>query len=207
MRNELYADSRDELKWTIATTNATNHSQSIRWVAMLREDVNKHGKGTEVVPNASPVVTQFFQLERAAFQAGSVRHLSRIVPLCNQLNISIEINLDPYPSSVNRRLSYIRNEVAYLQNRNPTRRDFVLIDPDNGIGRTKSNGMQLHESHVPLVWNALRTEDTFCVVQFQHREVNWIDQSRAKLADLIDVQIKRVHSHHWDNICLFTVNR
>ncbi len=174
---------------------------------MFREDINRHGNGVQVVDNASPIVTQFFQLERAAFQAGHAPQLQRIVPLCNQLNIPIEINLHPYPSSVNRRLSYIREEIAYLQNRNPTRRDFVLIDPDNGIGRTQNNGMQFHEDHVPLVWQALRTGDTFGVVQFQHFEVNWIVQRRENLANLIGVQSQQVHSHHWNNICLFTVNR
>ena len=36
MRTELYADSRDEWKWSVAIRQAREADQSIFWVVMLR---------------------------------------------------------------------------------------------------------------------------------------------------------------------------
>ena len=208
MRNELYADSRDELKWTVATQFAHNNRQSIRWVAMFRQDINMHGDGVENVPNASPVVTQFFQQERQWFLAGAAQPaLARIHPLCQQLGIHIDINLQPYACSLNRRLLYIEQEIDFLNARIPDRRDFVLVDPDNGIGCSSSNGKQFHENHVPIVWNCLRRGDTLAVVQFQHHEVNWVQNRRTNIAGLLGIQTQQIQQHHWNNICIYTANR
>lgn len=207
MREELFADSRDELKWTVATSTATARSQSIRWVVMFRNDVGQHGDGTETVPNAALVVTQFFQHERRLFQNGTQPNLRRIAPLCQQLGITIDMNMNPYPASVARRRTYVDEEITFLTSRSQERRDFVLFDPDNGIGRSESNGMQLHEDHVPLIWQALRTGDTLGVVQFQHHEKDWIEQRRQNLARLIGVNPQCVLSSHWNNVCIYTADR
>jgi hypothetical protein len=207
MRNELYADSRDELKWTVATTNATTRNQSIRWVAMFRQDIGFHGNGVQNVPNAATVVTEFFLRERQAFQGTETPALERVVVLCQALQLPISMNLGQYPVSVKRRLAYIQNEIRYLEGRPQTQRDFVLVDPDNGIGRQSKTGMQFHEAHVPLVWNGLRQGDTFGVVQFQHREDDWINRRRQRLAELIGVQVEQVESFAWNNVCVLTVHR
>jgi hypothetical protein len=207
MREELYADSRDELKWTVATRIATEKLQSIRWVVMFRDDIGQHGDGTEIVPNAAPAVTQFFQQERQLIQNGIQPNLRRIVPLCQQLDLAIDINLDPYPASVNRRRTYVDNEINYLNGRQQDRRDFVFVDPDNGIGYSPSNGKQFYEDHVPLVWQALRIGDTLGVVQFQHHVVNWVVHCSQNLARLIGVNPQHVLSNHWNNVCIYTVDR
>src|SRR5213594_1108998 len=173
MRNELYADSRDELKWTVATSVALERSQFIRLVVMYRPDIGQHGKGREVVPNASAIVTKFFQQERNLFQNGTPRDLTRIEKLCKSLELAIDMNMHPYPEKLNGRRSYIDDEILFLNSRPPNRRDLILIDPDTGIGRSSENGKQFHEDHVPLVWNELREGDSFAVVQFQYHERDW----------------------------------
>jgi len=206
MRNELYADSRDELKWTVATRNAQMRNQAIRWVTMYRPNINRHGNGVELVPNSSLVVTQFFEQERQAFQAGFLPDLRRIIPLGQQLGIEIEMNLQEYPQSINARLRYIEAELHFLRNRVENRNHFVLIDPDNGIGRSHNDGKQFHEDHVPLIWNNLREEDTLGIVQFQYREADWVNQRRQNLVRLLGLQEEQVSSDSWNNVCIFTIH-
>src|SRR5215469_14569272 len=133
MRNELYADSRDELKWTVATSMALLQSCSIRWVVMHRPDIGRHGEGREVVPIASATVTSFFEQERQLIQDGTPRELTRIMGLCHPLGIAIDMNMQRYPAALNARLNYITAEAAFLIGRAADRRDVVFVDPDNGI--------------------------------------------------------------------------
>ena len=207
MREELYADCRDELKWTIATSLAQERGHGIRWVAMFRPDINRHGKGEGFVPNASDAVRQFFRQERICLQNGARRHLERVGVLCQQLGLSIDMNLSPYPASVNRRSDYIDDELTFLTNRSDRRRDVVLVDPDNGIGTTKSNGMQFHEEHVPVLWHGLRSGDALAVVQFQYHEANWVLQRGRNLARLLDIPEGDITRHSWNNVCIYTAIR
>ena len=174
---------------------------------MFRDDIGQHGDGIETVPNTAPVITQFFQQERQLSQNRTQPNLRRIVPLCQQLGITIDMNMDPYSASVARRRTYVDEETTFLRSRSQERRDFVLIDPDNGIGRSESNGMQLYEDHVPLIWKALRIGDTPGVIQFQHHEKKWIEQRRKNPARLISVNPQCVLSNHWSNVCIYTVDR
>jgi len=207
MRNELYADSRDELKWTVATSTALTRSCSIRWVVMHRPDIGQHGEGRETVPAASPTVTRFFQQERQLFENGTQRDLRRISGLCQPLGIAIDMNMEPYPAALNARLAYITAETDFLSARAADRRDVVLIDPDNGIGRSGVNGLQFHEDHVPLVWQALREGDTLAVIQFQHHEADWVQQRRQNLARLLGLSAAAITPHHWRNVCVYVAPR
>ena len=207
MRSELYADSRDEWKWSVVTTTASENSQSIRWIVMLREDIGQHGQNWEPVPQASSGVTAFFQQERQLILNGTPRDLTRISILSQRLGIPIDMNMTPYPASLSTRDTYIGVEVSFLDNRAPERRDVVFADPDNGVGQSEVNGKQFHETHVLTVWQALRSGDTFAVVQFQWNERNWVQQRRQNLAGLLGIPVQRITPHHWDNVCIYVADR
>src|SRR5439155_5610173 len=64
MRTELYADSRDEWKWSVSIRHAQKAGQSIFWVVMLRQTAGQHGTDRAPVAGALPDVTQFFVQER-----------------------------------------------------------------------------------------------------------------------------------------------
>ena len=66
MRAELYADSRDEWKWSVVIRHAQQSGQSLFWVVMLRPTANQHGNDRGIVEGALPEVTSFFTQESGA---------------------------------------------------------------------------------------------------------------------------------------------
>ena len=89
MRTELYADSRDEWKWSVAIRHARESAQSIFWVAMLRPGVGRHGDVRKAVDEALPEVKEFFAWERQYHDAGHPKSLARITKLCSEMGIEL----------------------------------------------------------------------------------------------------------------------
>src|SRR5438132_12539714 len=100
MRAELYADSRDIWKWTVAIREARQRNQPIYWVVMNRPDQQEHGKDRSEVPGALPEVKTFFEQERRRIDVGESRDLTRIQSLSKSANISLEMNMDSYPKKL-----------------------------------------------------------------------------------------------------------
>ncbi len=103
MRTELYADSRDEWKWSVAVRQAQNAHQAIFWVVMLRATVGKHGKDRDSVAGALPEVTHFFAQERRHIDEGQPKSLARITTLCSQRGIELFSDMEAYPATLSPR--------------------------------------------------------------------------------------------------------
>lgn len=212
MRPELYADSRDVWKWTVAAREALQGPRAIRWVSMFRPNRQEHGEGRELVPSACPVVEAFFEAERNHIVQNGIPDINSISVslsrLCSSLKVQFEANTLPYAVSVNRRLEYVRDESSFLATRPKLRRDVIFVDPDNGIGRAATYpraGMQLHEDHVPLLWRALRKDDILAIVQFQWNEPNWVNTRQTNLARILGISASQIRAYPWSNVCIFAV--
>ncbi len=206
MRVEYFADSRDIWKWTVVTQAALQGPRSIHWVTMLRD----HVQDRQHVPNACPKVDEFFQEERKHLDKRVDQTLGLIRRLCKTLCITLEINTTPYPSSLSRRRKYIQEVVSSLESRPPKQRDVVLLDPDNGVGTAKGpakGGMQIHEDHVALLWNALKCGDILAIVQFKWNEQDWVQNRQATLTRLLGIASNQVIPNLWSNLCVYTANR
>ena len=84
MRHELYADSRDVAKWSVARRLAKEDSlQIILQIAMLTSDKGRgEGRHHADAPGADPVVHSFFESERAFLAKSPVQNrLARIKSL------------------------------------------------------------------------------------------------------------------------------
>jgi hypothetical protein len=207
MRTELYADSRDEWKWSVAIRQAQEANQSIFWVMMLRATEKQHGNDRNPVAGALPEVTQFFAQERKQLDEGQPKSLARITKLCSQFGIELFSHMEPYPTSRGQRDHYFDVIVRALEARQPHLKHLVLLDPDNGIGESDSNGRQVHVTHLPLVWDALRLGDTLAVVQFNHRLEDWVTVLQNRVAQELGVEVQQVRSFHWATLCLYLVDR
>jgi hypothetical protein len=115
--------------------------------------------------------------------------------------------MNPYPATANRRAQYIQQVAEFLIDRPPGRRDIVLLDPDNGIGETQVRGEQIHATHLPLVWAALRSGDTLALVQFQHNVRNWIMALAERIAGIVGVPSAEVIPNGWGNLCVYLIDR
>ena len=207
MRTELYADSRDEWKWSVAIREAREAGQSIFWVVMLRPTVREHGNDRTPVPRALPEVRQFFAQERRLLDAGQPKSLARITALCSQLGIELFSDMEAYPATLGQRGHYIGNIVRALQARQVHVKHLVLLDPDNGIGEAHTDGKQVHLTHLQAVWGALRQADTLAIVQFQHRIPDWVVALQNRVAQTLAVQVQQVRCSVWANLCLYLVDR
>lgn len=206
MRTELYADSRDVWKWSVAIRCARQSGQSILWVAMLRPMVGVHGGDRKVVEGALPEVSTFFDEERRRHDNGQPKSLARVTKLCAQIGIELFSDLEAYPATLARRDRYI-NRIVEITARPRDLKYFVLLDPDNGLGEAESKGEQIHVSHLRRIWENMRDGDTLALVQFQHFVANWIGSLRKKIAGVLTVDVPRVCPFPWDNVCLFVVER
>jgi hypothetical protein len=207
VRTELYADSRDEWKWSVALRHAREASQSVYWVAMLRPAIHQHGNDRAAVANALPEVTSFFCREREQLAQGQPRSLNRITKLCDLMGLELFADLEAYPTTLNERGRYIGAIVHSLESRGGDLRHLVLLDPDNGIGESRTNGKQVHVTHVQQIWKTLRTGDTMALVQFQHFIPDWAETLRGRLADALAIAPAQVRSWQWQNVCLYLADR
>jgi hypothetical protein len=196
VRTELYADSRDEWKWSVALRHAPGAGQSIYWAAMLRPAINQHGNDRAAVPNALPEVTSFLLRERDHLAQGQPRSLGRITRLCDLMGPELFANFEPYPTTFNERGRYIGSIVRSLLARGADLRHLVLLDPDNGIGESRTNGKQVHVAHVQQIWKALQSGDTLALVQFQHFIPDWVETLKRRLADVLAVAPAQVRAFH-----------
>jgi hypothetical protein len=207
MRTELYADSRDEWKWSVAVRQAREASQSIFWVVMLRATAGQHGQDRNPVAGALPEVTRFFAEERQHLDAGQPKSLARVTKLCSQLGIELFSDMEAYPASLAQRGHYFGVIVRALEARQANLKHLVLLDPDNGIGESDSNGRQVHVTHLRRVWDALRKGDTLAIVQFNHHLEDWVTVLRNRVAQVLGVEAQQVRSFPWANLCLYLVDR
>jgi hypothetical protein len=205
MRSELYADSRDEWKWSVAIRHARQVSQTIFWVVMLRPNVGEHGKDRQPVGDALQEVTDFFSEERLSHDEGKPKELSNVSRLCSQMGVSLVAEMALYPASLAQRGNYVDGVVRALQAESQYRR-FVLLDPDNGIGESSRRGEQVHVAHLKQIWRALGDGDTLAVVQFQNNIPDWIMSLRTRIAQLLSVPLSHVRSFSWRNVCLYLVD-
>jgi len=207
MRKELYADSRDEWKWSVAIRHALHTGQSIEWILMLRPDVGKHGNTKGAVPSTEPAVTTFFARERQHHAQGQPKNLSGVANLCTQLGVRLASHTAPYPSAMSTRSRYFDNVSAALHVRKEDLHYLALCDPDNGIGTSRVSGTQIHVSHLQQIWSALRDGDTLGMVQFQQRIPNWIVTLQSRIAKVLGVAIPQARSFPWGNLCLYLIDR
>lgn len=207
MRTELYADSRDEWKWSVTIRQAREAGQSIFWVVTLRPTVRQHGNDRNPVAGALPEVTSFFAEERRHHDEGQPKSLARVTALCSQLGVELFSDMEAYPASLAQRSHYIGNIVRVLQARQAHLKHLVLLDPDNGIGEAHSDGKQVHLTHLQAVWGALRQGDTLAIVQFQHRIPDWITTLQNRVAQTLAVPAQQVRCFAWANLCLYLVDR
>jgi len=207
MRTELYADSRDEWKWSVAIRQAREAGQSIFWVVMLRATAGQHGNDRDPVADALPEVTRFFAEERRHLDAGQPTSLARVTKLCSGLGIELFSDMEAYPASLGQRGHYIYNVVRALEARQTHLKHLVLLDPDNGIGESDSNGRQVHTTHLRRVWDALRKGDTLALVQFQHFIQDWVAALQNRVAQVLGVEVQQVGSFRWANLCLYVIDR
>jgi hypothetical protein len=207
MRTELYADSRDVWKWSVAIKHAQQSAQSIFWVAMLRPGKGRHGNDRKVVQGSLPKVGEFFAREREYLDLGHPKSLSRITNLCSETGIELFCDMEAYPAALGQRGRYFSRLVDALRARQRHLKYLVLLDPDNGIGQARTKGEQIHTSHLQLIWDATRKGDTLAVVQFQQFIPKWVASLQQKIACWLAVDVTQVCSHAWDNICLYLINR
>src|SRR5260370_3884714 len=114
MRRELYADSRDEWKWSVAIRHAQHVGQSIFWAVMLRPNIGEHGNDRELVKDALPEVTAFFSQERISHSEGKPKELSNIFRLCSQMDVNLAAEMASYPDSMAQRTRYVAGIVQAL---------------------------------------------------------------------------------------------
>jgi hypothetical protein len=207
MRTELYADSRDEWKWSVAIRQAREAGQSIFWVVMLRPTAEQHGNDRAPVAGALPEVTEFFADERRHLDEGQPKSLARVTKLCSQLGVELFSDMESYAATLGQRGHYIGNIVRALEVRQAHLKHLVLLDPDNGIGESKTKGEQVHVTHVQRIWNALRVGDRLGFVQFQHFIQDWVAALQNRVAHTLGVQAQHVRCFAWANVCLYLVDR
>jgi len=209
MRTELYADSRDEWKWSVAIRQAREAGQSIFWVVMLRPIVGQHGNDRQAVTGTLPEVTRFFAEERQHLDEGQPKSLARVTKLCSGLGIELFSYMEYYPATLGQRGHYIGVIVRALEARQSHLKHLVLFDPDNGIGVSKTKGEQIHVTHRRRVWNALRKGETLAIVQFEHRlrDQDWVVVLQNRVAETLGVEVQQVRSFPWDNVCLYLIDR
>ena len=213
MRAELFADSKDVWKWSVAIRKAKEEGQCIQWIAMYRPDENMHGDDERNVPNAIPEVEEFFRGERAFIADGHPACLSRTTVICHQLGVEMFANLDHYPSSEPKRKVYLEAICKAISSRKTSKPYLVLLDPDDGIGQRQSNGKQFHKDHLRLVWNCLKEGDTMGIVQFkQHLRDGDVPNSwhlalQKVIAGIVGVSADKVVPHRWDIVCIYLVDR
>lgn len=207
MRTELYADSRDEWKWSVAVRQARETGQSIYWVVMLRPTVGQHGNDRAPVAEALPEVTRFFVQERQHLDEGQPKSLARVTKLCSQLGIELFSHMEAYPATLGQRGHYIGAIVRALEARQGHLKHLVLLDPDNGVGKANTDGKQIHLTHLQWVWNSLREGDTLAIVQFQHRMPDWVAALQYRVAEMLGISAQQVRSFPWANLCLYLIDR
>jgi hypothetical protein len=205
MRSELYADSRDEWKWSVAIRHARQVSQTIFWVVMLRPNVGEHGNDRQPVEDALQEVTDFFSAERLSHDEGKPKELSNVSRMCSQMGVNLVAEMALYPASLAQRGNYVAGVVRALQAESQ-HKCFVLLDPDNGIGESSRKGEQVHVAHLKQIWTALREGDTLALVQFQNRIADWVESLQTRIADLLDVPIPQIRCFPFSNICLYLVD-
>lgn len=205
MRTELYADSRDEWKWSVIAFNAGQ--RAVRWVAMLRPDIGEHGEDWNPVPEAHRSVTEFFGQERTLLEQGMPRELQRTSLLFQRLGIPFVSDMTPYRTSLNLRTAYVNRLIDTLDQRRPDCREIVFLDPDNGFGRSRENGQQVYASHLTEIWQSLRPGDSLAIIQFQHHVHDWVGHLRADIGGLLDIRANEVAIHPWSNTCIYIADR
>ncbi|OYV84756.1 MAG: hypothetical protein B7Z73_14855, partial [Planctomycetia bacterium 21-64-5] len=96
--------------------------------------------------------------------------------------------MEAYPATLSQRGRYIGAIVRALEARQKGLKHLVLLDPDNGIGESRSNGEQIHVTHLQQIWKALRSGDTLAVVQFQHFIADWVETLQGRVADIFAIE-------------------
>ena len=213
MRNELYGDDKDVWKWSVAIRCAKERNQSIYWAVLLRPNAGEHGMEREFVPDALPGVPEFFEQERSLILMGYPRSLSRTTILCEDQGVKLFSKMDAYPASTSKREEYVESLVHAISIRGEKQKYLVFLDPDNGIGESDSNGMQIHKSHLSMVWESLEEGDTLGIVQFKHHvrdgdtPNSWPEVLRKDIAARLQVDPARVIPHRWSIICIYLIDR
>ena len=213
MRSELYADSKDVWKWTVALRHALHTHQDIFWVAMFRPDEQMHGDDEQDVPDALPELAAFFKNERDLIKHGCPPSLSRTTLVCHQLGVQMFANLDNYPTTEGKRRVYIERICSTLSARAGSQPYLVLVDPDDGIGQRSANGKQIHKSHLKAVWDRLKDGDTLGIVQFKHHRRDgdipnsWHTALQKEIAEVLGVLQGSVVPSRWDNVCIYLIDR
>jgi hypothetical protein len=202
VRRELYLDDKDIHKWSVTISAAQQNGQSIFWVTMLRPDIGKHGDGRRTVPGAVPEVAAFIEDERKAKH----RDLSRMAVLCGELGVDLATDLSLYPTALGERGRYFVEVRRALETESQGKR-LVFLDPDNGVGTSNREGRQIHPDHLRSVWSALRQGDTLAVVQFSHRNSDWVGLLQTRIAQILDVPVAHVRPQPWGIVCLYLVDR
>jgi hypothetical protein len=210
MRPELYADSRDVWKWSVVIQHAQQIAVPVYWVAMLRPDANEHGRREnwdDLPPHTMPEVAAFFREERALINNGQMPNLWRVSRLAERIKISVQHNMCPYACSMAGRAKYVDGITSFLDGRSEDRRDLLLLDPDNGFGRSEGNGCQMHLDHLSRLWSVMRSNDALAMVQFNHHVPNWIETLRESLAGALDIDPRVLQPHPWQNICVYVATK
>lgn len=213
MRAELYADSKDAWKWSIAIRKAKESQQVIYWVVMLRPDLGEHGDDEREVLEFIPSVASFFKDERRLHEKGRPPSLARTTLICEKEGVELFSFFEQYPSGETGRLRYMKNVSRAVAARTDGTNILVLLDPDDGIGERKSNGKQIYKSHLSLVWDSLRQGDSLGIVQFQNHVTedgernSWPRVLQKGIAGCLGVQAANVVPNHWDKVCVYLIDR